>query len=310
MNTPPGPRTGAVAAVVLAMAVIVGFVLGHHRSHGSSKPRTLTASTSGISLRYPSSWKVVYTAPGIPGLTLKHLLLLAPTPSASANMIAGELRGGEPAPLPRSLISLTRSPPAGEVVALASGNQALRYRNVSIAGVTGELTLYAIPTERGPVQVLACHALGSASMQQCERIAASGTLGSTHSYELTPSTGYASGLNDALTQLDEQRALLRTQLAKEAPLTTLRHASERLTLAFSDGASTISALEPPLVAGRAQAVLTAAVLRARAAYAALTAAASEGEGAPVGAARTRIYEAEAAINSALENFALLAYRTG
>ena len=59
---------------------------------------------------------------------------------------------------------------------------------------------------------------------------------------------------------------------------------------------------------RAQDALAAALTRSRDAYTALATAVNEGGPTGVEAARKSIYEAEVAVNSALEDFELLGYR--
>jgi hypothetical protein len=270
----------------------------------------LTASVASVLLDYPSSWQQAASPPAIPALPITHELALAPAGnSAHVGLLAGGLPGGEPSPLPAPFVALFRTLPHAEIVNLL-GNQAYRYARLSIPGFTHELTLYAIPNPGGEASGLACYSSPgfSADMRTCEHIVATLTLvGQSQSYDLTPNPAYARGLSASVTALDQQRVALRREMSQVAPSLALQRSATRLAGVFAHAAESLSRLEPSLAVGRAQAALAASLAQARDAYTAFAAAVAEGGPAGVTAARQRVYQAEAGINTALEGFALLGY---
>lgn len=302
------PRILVPVFVVIA---IVGYLVGHGRSHTASAERMLTASAASVLLEYPSRWQPASAAPAIPGLSISRSIALAPRGDPKhAGLIAGQLPGGEPSALPRSFTTLLRKLPETEVVNLL-GNQAYRYAHLNVPGFEPELTLYTIPSPGGDATALACYAASglAAEMRTCEHIVATLTLvGQSQSYDLTPSTTYARQLSASIGRLDQQRLALRAEMGTQATFGTIQHAASRLASLFASAAESLSALEPSLAAGRAQAALAASLLAARDAYTAFANAA--GIGGPTALAETRkqVEKAETSVDNALEGFALLGYK--
>jgi hypothetical protein len=305
------PRTlSAVIVPLLVVAAIIGFVAGHRGARRAPAEKVLTASVANVLLNYPSAWQPVTAPPAIPALTISHQLALAPAgKAAQAGLLAGGLPGGEPSPLPRPFIALFRSLPHAEVVNLL-GNQAYRYARLTVPGFAPEITLYTIPNPGGEATALACYATAAlaAELHTCEHIVSTLTLvGQSQAYDLSPNPAYASQLSTSLAALDRQRVALRREMSHEEPSLTLERTAARLAGVFAHAAESLSALEPSLAVGRAQAALAAALVQARDAYKTLATAVREGGTAGVTAARSQVYQAEAAINVALEGFALLGY---
>jgi hypothetical protein len=300
----------AILLPVLVVVAIIGFVLGHRGSRAAAPQKMLTASVASVLLDYPSSWQPVSSPPAIPALTIAHELALAPGGNpAHAGLLAGVLPGGEPTPLPKAFVALFQTPPRAEIVNLL-GNQAYRYARLSIPGFPQELTIYAIPNPGGEATGLACYSSAgfSSAMRTCEHIVSTLTLvGQSQSYDLTPNPQYARALSAAVTALDQQRTALRRTMSQLAPSLTLQHAATKLAGVFAHTAESLSPLEPALAVGRAQAELAASLAQARDAYTAFAAAVAAGGPEGVTAARQRVDQAEAAINDALEAFALLGY---
>jgi hypothetical protein len=305
-------RVAGLIAAAVVLAAIVGYVVGHSRSpHRPPPEKILTASAGGVLLNYPSSWRPVATVPAIAGLGIARPLALAPGgDSNQAALVAGELSGTGPTPLPQTFVALIRRVPETEVVNVL-GNQVYRYSRLSVTGFPHELTLYAVPNAGGAVTVLACYASASqvAEMRTCDRIVATLTLANqSQSYDLTPNVAYAQQLSASIGVLNGQRVALRAQMGSAATPATLRRTATALASAFASAAVSLARLEPSFIATQAQAVLAASARRARAAYAALAAAAAEENAVALAAARNQVYEAEAGVDRALENFALLGYK--
>jgi len=270
------PRILVPVFVVIA---IVGYLVGHGRSHSASAERMLTASAANVLLEYPSRWQPASATPAIPGLSISRSIALAPGGDPKhAGLVAGRLLGGEPSALPRPFTALLRKLPDTEVVDLL-GNQAYRYAHLSVPGFEPELTLYTIPSPGGDATALACYAASGygGEMRTCERIVATLTLvGQSQSYDLTPNATYAHQLSASIGRLDQQRLALRADMGTRATFSTIQRAASRLASLFASAAESLSALEPPLAAGRAQATLAASLLAARDAYTAFADAAGIG----------------------------------
>lgn len=300
-----------VVIPVLLVIAIAAYLIGNH---GSSTPppvaplavsgkETRIASGSSVVLEYPAAWRTAGSAPAIPGLSIAHPLLLAPGGnSAHAGLLSGQLPVGQPSPLPASLLALLHTVPRTEVVSLEN-LQAYRYSNIS--GYQRALDIYVIPAVGGSWTALICYATSGYAgyLQQCEQIVAKVTLVSQTSYGLNPNAAYASQLSELIAALERERMRLRAQMPKQP--TMLASLATTLASRFAGTAASVTALEPPVPASAAQAVLASALLRARAAYTALAIAADEADA--LGGPEAQVNEAEASVDAALENFALLGY---
>jgi hypothetical protein len=301
-----------VVIPVLLVVALAGYLIGNHRSSAPpaaapvavSGQATRTASGQSVLLEYPAEWRT--TAPfTLPGLSVAHPLLLAPSgDSARAGLLSGQLPAGEPSPLPASFLALLRTAPRAEVVSLEN-LQAYRYSNIT--GYQRVLDVYVIPTLGESATALICYAAnGYASyLQQCEQIVEKVTLVNQSSYSLSPNAAYASALSGLIAALETERVRLRAQMPKQPSAV----ASLATTLAdrFAGTAASVAALEPPLPVSAAQAALASSLLRARDAYSSLAGAAEGGLG--LTDAGARVNAAEAGVDTALENFALLGYTT-
>ena len=305
------PLSGSVV-LLLAAAAIIGYLTGNSHSSGASKGATRTLSAASVLLEYPSGWQRTAPATEIPGLSLVNAVALAPRgDGAQVGLLVGQLPEGGAGPLPRSFVDHVGQLPDTQVVNLLE-IQAYKYAEPSIPGFERKLSIYSIPNPpNGDGTVLACYvsAAFSSYMRACQQIVATVTLvGQSQLYELTPEPTYARELNTSLEALNGQRVALRREMAARATPATARRVATRLAEAFASAGASVSALEPPLAAHRAQATLWDSISRAHEAYAALAAAAGAENTAGFPAARTQVYEAEASVNNALEGFALLGYQ--
>jgi hypothetical protein len=307
----PTRRLSAVVVPVFVAVAIIGFLAGHRGAHTVPSEKLLTAFVASVALEHPSAWQSVAAAPQIRGLSIAHALVLAPAGNPThAGLIAGQLPGGEPSPLPRPFIAQMRQLPDTVVVDLV-GTQAYRYARLNVPGFDRELTLYTIPNPGGEATALACYASAgfAADMRTCEHIVATLALvGRSQGYDLTQNAAYARQLTASIAALDQQRLVLRREMSQQASSLTLQRTAAHLASVFAHAAESISTLEPSLAAGRAQSALAASLVQARDAYTTFAAAVNEGGPAGLAAARQRVYEAEASVDSALEDFALLGYK--
>jgi hypothetical protein len=297
-----------IAAPLLVVVAVFGYVAGHRRAVAPSTQGTRIASGTSIVLEYPASWQPVHGAPAIPGLSISSPLALAPGGDyAHAGLLSGKLGGGESSPLPSSFLALLRGVPRTEVVELLDV-QAYRYSDLRIAGYEPTLELYAIPHPGDRPTALACYAAKgfTSELHQCEQIVLTLTLvGQSSSDDLSPDTGYARRLGTVVAALDSERLKLRREMRLSATPAALGALATSLAGRFAAAATSLGALEPPLVAASAQDALSKSIRSARDAYTALAAA---GGGAGGGeAAKARVGEAEGKVDAALEGFALLGY---
>lgn len=300
-----------VVIPVLLVIAIVAYLIGSHRSSSSSPPTgsnapagpTRIASGSSVLLEYPAAWQTAAAAPALPGLPIAHPLLLAPGGHTSeAGLLSGQLPAGQPSPLPASFVALIHDVPRTEVVSLGNG-EAFRY--TGITGYQRTLDVYVVPTVGASPTALVCYAASgyTSYLKQCEQIVAKATVATQTSYSLSPDPSYANQLSGLISALDKERVTLRAQMrAQPEMVATL---APRLAARFADTAAAVSALEPPLPASAAQASLASSLQDARDAYTALAVAAGE----PVGyaSAEPQVNAAEATVDAALENYALLGY---
>jgi hypothetical protein len=298
---------------LLVAVAFLGYQVGHKRSHATPEVKNRTISTASISLTYPPGWRPAAAAPTIPGLSLAHPVVLAPDGDAAhAGLVTGQLPANEPSPLPGRFLAAIGSLPNTEVVDLVE-TQSYRYGRLHVKGFDRAISLFTIPNPGSNPTALLCYASAafSAEMRTCEQIVAKLTVvGQPPNYDLVPESGYAGRLGASIGALDEQRVKLRSEMSSGVAPATVQRLATRLAAGFAHAAASLLLLEQPsLAAGQEQAALSRSLLRARDAYTALAAAAA-GESSPrAAAARKQVDEAERDINTALENFALLGYRT-
>jgi len=260
-----------------------------------------------VLLEYPASWQPASSPPTLPGLAFTTPLLLAPGgKAAQAGLLSGQLPAGAPSPLPVSFLALLHVVPHVEVVNLTH-LQAFRFSGLS--GYERTLDIYVIPTVGGSPTALVCYAPSGATseLDQCEQIVASVTLVAQTTYNLSPSAGYASQLATLIAALQKERGTLRREIHASTALSAVDSPASTLADRFESAATSLTALEAPQAAGAAQAALVTALTQAHAAYAELASAASSGDTASYSTAETQVSAAETAVDSALENYALLGY---
>jgi hypothetical protein len=308
------------AVPVLVLAAVVGFLIGAVRP-GAAPPsmgvlvRGNSSHANPVVLEYATpGWSTEAHAIVVPGLALAHEIALAPRAHpAGTGLIAGRAREDDPGPLPGGLLARLPAPPKAEVVSLLEA-QAYRYRRLTPAGLDVELTMYEVPDGKGSGITIACYARRSSSVDarlgKCERLV--GTLAlalksTQFSLNLTPDPQYARQVTGVVAGIDRARVALRGALHRRAPAASVSRLATQLAEAFAGASRSLSALQLPLPAARAQATLAGALSGAREAYLELARAAEATDQPGYNAARTHVDAAEALFAAALGGYALLGY---
>jgi hypothetical protein len=304
----------ALVAGLLVLVAIAGYAVGRGGSSAPSRGARREASNGVATVAYKTSsgWERADSAPAIPGLSFARPLALAPGGDGEhGGLVVGETSGG-PRPLPASLLARLPAPPSARVVTLTNV-QAYRYSRLPLPGV-GIVTLYVIPAGPGNSVTAACYASQrqASTLATCEGIVATLALGSgTSAAEvrgyLTPSPSYARQLRRIVAGVDSLRESLRPGIRPGVDSATALRLSQDLADGIAPLARSLSYLQAPAPAAWAQASLLESLVRLRGAYAGLAHAVGNNSVAGYAEARTKVYEAEAAVDGALQNFAQLGY---
>jgi hypothetical protein len=295
---------------LLALVAIAGYLVGHKHSSSASSSAVRTARTADVVFQYPRGWSRVSGGPQLDGLDLTQTTRLAPKGrSAQAGLLVGSLPAREPGPLTASFVAELKQLPQVAIVSLNEA-QAYRYTRARPPGFAPALTLFVIPNPGGAATAFACYApsAGSPYMRACEATVAGVTvIGQTLTYQLTPESRYAAGLSAVIVALDKLRVSLRSELQPQISAARAKQLAQGLAASFGDAGTALSKLEPNAPVERAQATLAAALTQARGGYEALAEAVAALSVPAYEAAQQRVASAEASVDNALENFALLGY---
>jgi serine/threonine-protein kinase len=311
-DAPAAPAARHRAPFILAVAVtallagVLGVLLGgsgtsSHAAFGDS------ASTGNIELSFPSSWHRIAAPAPIAALPLADTIALAPTTGAtSAALLAGVVNTSGPALLPAALLAgRPLTPSAVEIGASA----AYRYSNVSVPGLAGPATIYAIPTTAG-VATVACLAGSSGVQHECAQIAATLRLNSASAFPLTPSPAYAGALTRALGSLQATITAASARLAGAHSAGAQAAAADQLASAFRTAGLFVAHLSVSPAVSAINAKLAGALSAAGNGYAALAGAArAEDEGAYARAARA-VDGAQTEVSASLAGLAAAGYSVG
>jgi hypothetical protein len=295
-----------LAAAVLA--AIVGFLLGGGSS-GSGETFGDSASSGYLELSFPSDWQRPANAPAIPGLgeALSQPLALTQSSSATAGgaserLLAGEVSASGPTLLPAGLTAaLNGALPRPEPVQLGT-LQAYRYSGLSVRGLPGALTLYAVPTANGVATVACLSSTASPSAPpaaQCAQIAATLKLNGTTAFGLAPSPQYAASLGRIFGALGTGAGTGTTRLRAASTAAAQAAAAAQLAAAYSSASSALGRLTvSPAVRGT-NAGLAGSLAGIGRDYAALAAAARAGDEAAYTRAERAIASDRARVASLL-----------
>jgi hypothetical protein len=286
----PGERRPAgwfVPGVLVAalIAAAIGALAGGGGG-GTSRPFSDSASATDIELSFPSTWKRVSSPAAIPGFDSSQTIALE---RSGALLLAGEVNASGPSLLSGALLSqLPSGPPSPSAVRLGSVD-AYRYSNLSVHGLTGALTLYAVPSSAGVVTI-ACVAQStgsSAAGAECAQIAATLRLNSVTAFALTPSPQYAGALSATLASLQSSLAKASGRLRSASSASAQAAAATALAHAFHSAGASVSRLTVSPAVRAINANLASALEAAGGDYDALSSAASaEDQGAYTKATRS------------------------
>lgn len=308
-----------VAVLVLITLAIVGYLDGHARSAAAPVETAREASNGVTTVNYASAsgWQPASRAPTVPGLSIAQPLVLAPGgDSAHAGLIVGQVPGGEASPVPPQLLANLRQLRDAEVVDLLN-TQAYRYSRATVTGSRLTLALFVIPVSATTSTAIACYASAGFDryLRTCEQLAGTLTIATGRPHvevrtfeSLTPKLGYGRQIGVAVGRVNELLLTLRPQLRRGVSRVTASAVSERLADGFAAAAASLSRVQPPPAARRAQLVLSESLGRAREAYSALGAAVTSEDASEYASALSQVYSAEAGLSAALKNFNLLAYK--
>jgi len=295
----PGLPVLLAAALVCAGLAVVGFLLGHSRTHVSHPP--LGVAVAGpLSLRFPTDrWRPA-RPPRVRGLTLENpvalggpngVLLAGIAPSTKARTL-----------LPASFVRTFEKQPSGDRVRLGT-HPALRYRvrpNHARA-----LTLYAVPAGLGSA-VVACR--GNAdTRRRCESIASTLVLRGVLNGTVGPDPRYAGALGGILSRIARVRRAERGGLAKAKSAGERAGHAEVLASALATTEAQIASLQPGPRERAAQHRLGSALAHARDGYVALAAAMRAGDRTAYLGAERRVVRAERAADDAVRSLRTLGY---
>jgi hypothetical protein len=300
-----------VVPVLIAIAIL-GYLVGHSSGTGGSSENRAAAG-GDVALGYPRGWRMARVAPGIPQLSVAHVVVVAPSGAAQhAGLMLGLLPAGELAPLPERFVATLGRIPSPEIVNLIE-TQAYRYSRLDVPGYGRTLTLSVIPNPGRQPTLLACYASPgySSQMRECEQsVATVTTAGAPQALQLSPEPVYAKAISSAISALDQLRASLKGKLRPDVSVATAQRLATELGDGFAVAAQALGRLYPPPPVEPAHAALTDAARRAQRGYVALAGAIGERNATRYEAAHSAVEKAEAAVDSALGSFVLLGYGAG
>ncbi|MEO8690337.1 MAG: hypothetical protein ABI611_19235 [Solirubrobacteraceae bacterium] len=285
--------SAAVVSILIAIAVIAGLLLSRTRDAPAPRPVAVPRSIvhAGLRVPLPSGWEraEVVTVPGFSrplGLHNADAGLRASVerlPATSATLL--------PAAFVRALEGAPERP---DLVRLASGRQAWRYR---FPGGDGSMTLlYTAPTTSGVATVACTSPLEDRVPRACDALAAAVTV--PGSDPLTPSRNAAffSRFPGAVHDLNTSRTKGLDELAAATRPTGQALAADRLARAHRAAGAALA----PVSDGRGLPGATAGALTATAqAYAALASAARARSPQPYAEASRAVTDAETGLRRTL-----------
>lgn len=294
----------------LAAMAVAGYVVGRGALQSTGQAGgTRSVVVANVLVALPAQWRRDSRTP-IGNLGLLETATFRPARGEPAGaLLIGVLPAGEPAPLPRSLTRSLAFEPTPTIVRLSEA-QAYRYTNLAAPGLTGSLTAYAVPRSAAAAIVAVCFAPPGtrAFTPRCGSVVAGmSSIGQAQAYGLAPERAYAQRLATALGEVEAGRQRVAAARRSGASSGGVAALATELGSRFARAAAALAKLEPPAPAAAAHAALLRALGTASAAYAGLASTAKGSGTAALATARSRVRAAEALVNEALADFALLGY---
>ncbi|MCW3057436.1 MAG: serine/threonine protein kinase [Solirubrobacterales bacterium] len=280
-------RVGALVALV-ALGVAGGaFALGHSGGGGGSSGERAQSATAGpVKLAVPAAWRQATSPPSLSGLPFSDEVAYE-QPSSGGVMIAGVLPGAEGERLLPSafLARLHTLPATNDTVRLGDG-LAYRYRDLSVSGLAGPVTLLVAPSSKGVIGIgCLAPATGAVAFRaSCENVAGSFELASGKLLPLGPDPSFGRVLADAVARLQAAQGTAR-RLATARTRAGQASLSASLASGYAGAASKLATGRPGPQAAPANAHLLAAVRGAATGYGAMSSAARAGRAKAFSAAR-------------------------
>lgn len=305
------PTALIVLAALLALAAIAaGLLIGRSGGGGEEQSDLSNSASAGnIGFSYPAGWSRA-GEPGVPGLDLSDPIVLEPSGSGGARLVAGttDARGAPLLPAP-FLARLGDVPPHDDAVTLG-GVQAYRYSDLRPRGLDAPITLYTVPTDDGVVTIGCVAGPGPPPGfdLDCDRIAASLELTGAKALPLGPSKETADLLERTAKRLDDATASATPKLrSADTPDAQARAASE-LSRAYATASRSLASADVGPADALAIDRLAAALGRVSAAYGRSADAARDGDSAAFAAAGRAVDRAGKAADRALGRLGDLGYR--
>jgi hypothetical protein len=304
------PRLRAVVGLLVLLG-LVGYLIGHRHTDPAPVALSRSITDAGVLIEYPASWERSRLPPAYGTLgDLRQSLVLAPEGrSTEAGLVVGLLSETTRGPLPPTLVGRAGGDPHAEVVFMVAGVQAYRYSHLVLNDPALHSVAYSIPTAADHTVVALCYTAAAASktVSECEQIVEALTPLQAEPKELAPYGRSAGLLKAALRTLVAERDAIRLQMRASRASSRLASLATRMADAFAAARRTLSPL-PPLLAHNSEAglALIGSLNAVQKAYIDLAVAAS-GQPGSYTSARSNVYAAEARLQNALDELALLGY---
>jgi hypothetical protein len=202
-------------------------------------------------------------------------------------LVAGVLPGADGERLlPAPFLARLHTPPATDDTVRLGEGLAYRYRDLSVSGLAGPVTLLVAPSSEGVIGIgcLAPTTGAVAFRASCEKVAGSFELASGKFLPLGPDPAYGRVLADAVARLQAAQGTAR-RLASARTRAGQASLSASLASAYAGAASKLASGRPGPQAAPANAPLLAALRGAANGYGAMSSAAKGGRAKTFSAAR-------------------------
>jgi hypothetical protein len=302
------PPVAIAAGLVLLVAVVAGFLIGHSGG-GDSDPAKPAANNSqsagGLDLSFPDDWRRG-TPADIPGLDLSsgggQIAVTRQGSPKADTLSAGITDATGPALLPASFLDrLSQPPPRNDAVKLGDIDM-YRYKGLQPKGYSGSLTLYVAPTTEG-VATIACAATTASAatfLPACESVADGISLTNGNTFPLGADQDYLDKLNGTIDDLNAAVKKDAASLRKAKKRAGQADAARALASDYGKANKSLAGLDvSPAVADGAGAVRRA-LAQTEAAYKDLASAASKGKSKAYSAASKQVAAGQKALQNALE----------
>jgi len=307
-----GPPTALIAlAAVLALAAIAaGLLIGRSGGGGEEQSELSNSASAGnVGFSYPAGWSRT-GEPEVPGLELSDPIVLRPSGSGGARLVAGTTDARGAPLLPGPFLARLGSAPERDDPVTLGGVQAYRYADLEPRGLDAPITLYTIPTDDGVVTIGCVAGPGPPPGfgPDCDRVAASLELTGAKALPLGPSKQTADLLERTVSRLDDATASATPRLrSADTPDAQARAAAE-LSRAYAAASRSLRTADVGPAEALAIDRLGAAFGSVSAAYARAAAAARDGDEAAFAAAGRAVDRGGKAADRALSRLGDLGYR--